>query len=182
MSRTWTKVKAGVYHTDGYEVESKYDRAVGRQWRLKNLDAQSRQYTWFPTLAEAKGWVEDRDEEEAQEAAQPPARYICKHCGAESPPGIGYVLAPGEVPHVLEPDPACIHPHLAQRAQYGITLTTWDNGRGHSQAYPDGPVKDHLLGWGKQALGLFPELDQVVYRFKNHHSEVTVYRKENTNP
>jgi hypothetical protein len=104
------------------------------------------------------------------------ARYVCKHCGAESPPGIGYVLQEGEEPTRSEPDPDCIHPHL--KPGYAITVTTWDNGRGHSQAMCDSPVKDHLLGLGQRALGLFPELDQVVFRSKSHHSEIIVYRKE----
>lgn len=63
-------------------------------------------------------------------------------------------------------------------ADYAITVTIWDNGRGHSEAMCDGPVKDHLLSLGKQALGLFAELDVVVFRSKSHHSEIIVYRKE----
>lgn len=63
-------------------------------------------------------------------------------------------------------------------AEYRITITTWDHGRGHSDAMPDGPVKDHLLSLGKQALGFFPEIDQVVFRCQANHSEIIVYRKE----
>jgi hypothetical protein len=64
---------------------------------------------------------------------------------------------------------------------FAITVTTWDNGRGHSEAMCDGPVRDHLLSLGEQALGLFPDLDVVVFRSKSHHSEITIYRKETNN-
>jgi hypothetical protein len=104
------------------------------------------------------------------------ARYICKVCGAESPTGIGYVLQEGEEPPRNEPDPNCDNLHL--RPLYSINVTTWDNGRGHTEAMCDGGAKDHLLSLGTQALGLFPDLDVVVFRSKSHHSEITVYRKD----
>jgi len=118
--RTWKKVKAGVYTSDGFIVEKKWDRAVGTQWRLKNLgDPQARHYTWCPTLADAKDTV-----------------------------------------------------------TYLDAVTTWDHGRGHSQALADGPVKDHLLGLAEQSLGLLPEITKVEFHCTNH-SVITVYRKDN---
>jgi len=40
------------------------------------------------------------------------ARYICKLCGAESPTGIGYVLAPGNDSMIRPtPWPKCPNPH-----------------------------------------------------------------------
>lgn len=65
-------------------------------------------------------------------------------------------------------------------SEYAISVTTWDHGHGHTEALRDGPVKDHLLGLGQQALGYFPEIDQVVFRCKANHSEITIYRKEVT--
>lgn len=37
-------------------------------------------------------------------------RYVCKTCGAEAPPGIGY--AAGDPAGFREPDPGCEGPHL----------------------------------------------------------------------
>src|SRR6516162_3835133 len=131
--RTWKKVKAGVYTSDGFIVEKKWDRAVGTQWRLKNLgDPQARHYTWCPTLADAKDTVTYLDAEAEKEAAP----------------------------------------------KYHVSVTTWDHGRGHSQALADGPVKDHLLGLAKQSLGLLPEITKVEFHCTNH-SVITVYRKDN---
>lgn len=39
-------------------------------------------------------------------------RYICKTCGAESPTGIGYALAPGAEPPRAAPLPDCPNLHL----------------------------------------------------------------------
>jgi hypothetical protein len=63
------------------------------------------------------------------------------------------------------------------RVEYDITLTTWDHGNGHSEAMPEGRVRDHLLGLGQQALGLFPDITQVVFKCGNTN-QITVYRKE----
>jgi hypothetical protein len=42
----------------------------------------------------------------------PPARYVCKGCGAESPTGIGYVAGSGRV-SFPDPRPGCPNPHLS---------------------------------------------------------------------
>lgn len=63
---------------------------------------------------------------------------------------------------------------------YRVTVTTWDqSGRRRDEALdPDtNNVAFHLLGIGTRALGLFPELDSVVFKSKQCHSEITVYRK-----
>jgi hypothetical protein len=59
QTRTWTKVRAGVYASGGYTVEKRYDRASGGwQWRLRNQERPERRYyEWFPTLADAKDFV-----------------------------------------------------------------------------------------------------------------------------
>jgi len=46
-----------------------------------------------------------------------PALYICKECGAESPPGIGYVLRSWEKPERDTPAPGCPNPHLIRRSK-----------------------------------------------------------------
>jgi len=46
-----------------------------------------------------------------------PALYVCKECGAESPPGIGYVLRSWEKPERDTPAPGCPNPHLIRRSK-----------------------------------------------------------------
>jgi hypothetical protein len=58
------------------------------------------------------------------------------------------------------------------------TVTTWDaSGRRTDQPLPDGPVRNHLLDLGEEALGCFPDLDQVVYRSTSTHTDITITRK-----
>ena len=45
------------------------------------------------------------------------ALYVCKECGAESPPGIGYVLRSWEKPERDKPAPGCPNPHLIRRSK-----------------------------------------------------------------
>jgi len=61
--------------------------------------------------------------------------------------------------------------------EYHVSVTTWDHGKGHSQALADGPVKDHLLALAAQSLGLLPEINKVELHCTNH-SVITIYRKE----
>lgn len=42
------------------------------------------------------------------------ARYICKKCGAESPTGIGYVVADGQK-QFPRPEMGCPNPHKGER-------------------------------------------------------------------
>lgn len=65
--RTWAKVKAGVYTSGGYTVESKYDRAAGgTMWRLTSTETPGARYVWFATLAQAKDHVADLEEPSPQ--------------------------------------------------------------------------------------------------------------------
>jgi ribosomal protein L40E len=87
-------------------------------------------------------------------------RFICKQCGAESPAGIGYALAPGQEPDRAEPDPGCPGPHadrpepctscgvptgMLERFPGGVCLSCWAKS-------PDGrrmPTADELTAmWG----------------------------------
>jgi hypothetical protein len=61
--------------------------------------------------------------------------------------------------------------------EYRVSITTWDFGKGHTEAYPDGPVKDHFLHLASQTLGLLPEITKVEFHCINH-SVITVYRQE----
>jgi hypothetical protein len=45
--------------------------------------------------------------------AEPSHRFQCKRCGAESPVGIGYALAPDAEPGAMAPAPDCPNPHVA---------------------------------------------------------------------
>lgn len=44
-----------------------------------------------------------------------PLPYVCKRCGAQSPPGIGYV-ADGQT-EFPAPEPGCPNPHVAANEQ-----------------------------------------------------------------